>query len=358
MSLSGNFIFCLTQVGSEKWLKKEIAQTAPHLKFAFSRPGFLTFKSDTPIKHAPHFTFSRITARSFGKFKSDQMDLFKLQIDELLLKFDPAKLKIHLFVRDCIGSEEDPKNDPSVLWLKNWQTKIQSLIDLPLNVPASHQDPVLHIVIVEENEIWIGQSVKRTWDWGLPGGRLTTGLPELAPSRAYLKIEEAITLSGVRLEKSDRAIEIGSAPGGACYALLERGLTVSGIDRGEMAPIVQKYARFKWFASSIRDFSIAYEDPQAEWVLVDMNTEPRVSVKESLPLLEHTLPSLCGIFFTMKVNHEAILDDLPVLAESLVRKLRLKKVQMTQLPSNRSEVCFMGVTELGLSRLPTLSSMT
>jgi len=353
MSAPGFFTFTLTQVGSEKWLKKEIAKEAPALKFAYSRPGFLTYKSETPVKHPPRFTFARITARSYGKFKTSQLDLLKKQIDELRAKLDATKLKIHLCVRDCIASEDDPKNDPSAGWMAHWREKIQALIDAPLNLEASNQDPIIHLVITDEDEIWVGHSVKRTWNWGLPGGRLSYGLPEAAPSRAYLKIEEAIALTGLRFEKSDRAIEIGSAPGGACFALLERGLSVSGIDRGEMAAVVQKNPRFKWYASSIRDFSIAYEDPKAEWVLVDMNTEPRVSVKESLPLLEHTLPTLCGIFFTMKVNNDAILDDLPVLAESLVRKLGLKKFQMTQLPSNRSEVCFMGVTELGLSRLPT-----
>jgi hypothetical protein len=74
--------------------------------------------------------------------------------------------------------------------------------------------------------------------------------PSEFPSRAYLKLEEALRWAGemILVRSGDTALEIGSAPGGGAYALLERGLQVYGVDpspRGrEHAPVVAKYPRF------------------------------------------------------------------------------------------------------------------
>ncbi len=127
-----------------------------------------------------------------------------------------------------------------------------------------------------------------------------------------------------------------------------------GIDRGEMAPQVAKHPRFTWKAQSILEFTQDAERgiARAEWLLIDMNTEPRVSSKETRPIALEVLPDLLGIFFTLKVNNDSVLEDLPYITENLQVKLGLKLVRTVQLPSNKSEVCFMGFTERGVLRLP------
>ena len=62
-----------------------------------------------------------------------------------------------------------------------------------------------------------------------PGGKMDIILPPEAPSRAYLKIQEALLWSEAPLKSGDVVVEIGSAPGGASLALLNRGCTVVGI---------------------------------------------------------------------------------------------------------------------------------
>ena len=47
---------------------------------------------------------------------------------------------------------------------------------------------------------------------------------------------------GARAEAGRGAVELGSAPGGASFALLERGLHVHGVDPGAMDPRVLAYA--------------------------------------------------------------------------------------------------------------------
>jgi len=51
-------------------------------------------------------------------------------------------------------------------------------------------------------------------------------------------IEEALRWSELPIRRRDRCVEIGSAPGGSCAALLERGCFVTGIDAAEMDPTV------------------------------------------------------------------------------------------------------------------------
>ena len=47
-----------------------------------------------------------------------------------------------------------------------------------------------------------------------------------APSRAYMKTEEAILSFNIPMEPHQNVLEIGSAPGGSVYNLLNRGTTI------------------------------------------------------------------------------------------------------------------------------------
>ena len=60
------FLFITCQVGAEKAVKGEIARTWPNWPFAFSRPGFLTFKLDE-TQHLPgDFDLQSVFARAYG----------------------------------------------------------------------------------------------------------------------------------------------------------------------------------------------------------------------------------------------------------------------------------------------------
>jgi len=66
-------------------------------------------------------------------------------------------------------------------------------------------------------------------------------LPDDAPSRAWLKVEQALAWAG--WDQADRwigksALELGSAPGGISLALVRRGLQVDAVDPAPMNPAV------------------------------------------------------------------------------------------------------------------------
>jgi hypothetical protein len=71
------FIYTIVNVGSEKLLKEEISIKYPHLKFAYSRPGYITFK-DTTEKFTVDTVLDLIFARSYGlslgKFSKEELE--------------------------------------------------------------------------------------------------------------------------------------------------------------------------------------------------------------------------------------------------------------------------------------------
>src|SRR5262245_18292113 len=63
--MSARFVFLAAQAGAERPLKNEIAREHPELKFAFSRPGFVTFRSSVDI--ASDFGLCSVFARTWGR---------------------------------------------------------------------------------------------------------------------------------------------------------------------------------------------------------------------------------------------------------------------------------------------------
>ncbi|HBR14741.1 MAG TPA: rRNA methyltransferase, partial [Candidatus Omnitrophica bacterium] len=55
-----------------------------------------------------------------------------------------------------------------------------------------------------------------------------------APSRSYLKIEEAFHIFGCEPGKNDTVIDLGAAPGGWSHSALKRGASVIAIDNGPL----------------------------------------------------------------------------------------------------------------------------
>jgi 23S rRNA (cytidine2498-2'-O)-methyltransferase len=62
--MSSRFIFVAIQSGAERALKNEIAREHPELKFAFSRPGFVTFRASEDL--ANDFVLRSVFARAWG----------------------------------------------------------------------------------------------------------------------------------------------------------------------------------------------------------------------------------------------------------------------------------------------------
>jgi 23S rRNA (cytidine2498-2'-O)-methyltransferase len=213
-------------------------------------------------------------------------------------------------------------------------------------VEAHSGDVVLDVIVAPAEQpddgMFVGWHRHDASRGPFPGGVPHVAIPPAAPSRAWAKIEEAIRWSGLIPRAGEVAVELGSAPGGASLALLERGLHVHGVDPGVMDPRVLRYTgasgnRFTHHAVPAAEVERRALPRTYEWLACDVNLAPMVALKyvERFVALAHG--GLRGAFITLKLNDDGVFEALPRLA-ARIGKLGAARVRYTQLPSHRSEI--------------------
>ncbi|MGH7058751.1 MAG: SAM-dependent methyltransferase, partial [Stellaceae bacterium] len=125
------------------------------------------------------------------------------------------------------------------------------------------------------------------------------------PSRAYLKLWEALTLIGRRPQPGERCLDLGASPGGWSWALQRIGAKVISIDK---APLDQEIANLPGIAFRLESaFGL---DPRAvgpiDWLFSDIVCYPA----RLLALVERWLAAgacrhfVCTIKFQGETDHE------------------------------------------------------
>ncbi len=111
------------------------------------------------------------------------------------------------------------------------------------------------------------------------------------PSRAYLKLWEALTVLEAWPKKGDRCLDAGASPGGWTWALSELGADVTAIDRTALAPDLMRRRnvhfrkgdafaltpesgeRFDWIFSDVA----CYPEKLVDWLLPWMKSAPKTN---------------------------------------------------------------------------------
>lgn len=341
------FIFTTCQLGAESALKTEI--TALDFRFAYSRPGFLTFKAgEIPPDFELKSIFTRAYGLSIGKAAKPE-EIFEHA--KALVK-DGAKLRLHVWERDFFPPGDEPKDFVPNRVRDETLTKLRAAPEFKQLFHSEELsalgDTVIDLIYLDPDSWWVGYHIHTSQHSPYAGGNPRTKLPKEAPSRAYLKLEEAVTWSGAPLKSGDVAIEIGSAPGGASYALLQRGLTVVGIDPGEMAPQV-KSKQFKHLMMPAAQVRRGELPPSVQWILLDMNVAPVVALNTVERIAPWYEESLLGVILTLKLNSWKNAEDIPKLLRR-VEKLGMVRIRTRQLANNKQEICVVGLNRRGAAR--------
>lgn len=323
------FFFAACQPGGEAFLKAEIARTHPTAKLAYSRPGVVTFKSDTPvpIDFEPGWVFARAFGIGLGRMERAEL--------EALRAAEPSAR--------CVAFPRDPAVVDA--------SEVAALT--PSSSTPRRGDVVIDVVVGAPGEpLLVGAHRAGPSHPKLPGGFFDVPLPEAAPSRAYLKIEEALRWSGADPKPGEVALEVGSAPGGACFALLERGLVVHGVDPGEMADVVLASPRFVHHKLPVGALKRDALPRPVHWFLLDVNLAAPVALKYAERVIGPLKKTLRGAFLTLKLNSLREAEALPALV-ARVRSFGFDQVAATQLPAHRQEVVVVGLTRAaGTSKPP------
>lgn len=349
---SGPFVFTICRAGAELALKAEVARLYPGWRFAYSRPGFVTFRTDVPV--AADFPFGFVFARaagiSLGAAASDEEILAAAQ----RLRTETGRpLRLHVFARGVADPEEEVEevSGPQVAELRARLAKAAPLGTFAPPGPPRTGDLVLDVILGEGEAPWLGCHVHGGSHSPHPGGRVELTLPAEAPSRAWLKIEEALRWSGLPLRKGEVALELGSAPGGTSWALLDRGLAVIGLDPGEMDPRVLARPGFSHLKMTLGDLRREHLPQKIDWLLLDVNLAPQVALHQTRRIISMLRPTLRGVILTLKLNEERWKSaaEVPALCKR-VEGMGLVSVRATHLAANRREICLVALVPGGSRR--------
>ena len=104
-----------------------------------------------------------------------------------------------------------------------------------------------------------------------PGGRLRVHVPEAAPSRAAMKLLEAFAWLDRAPDAGDVCVDLGAAPGGWTWVLLERRARVIAVDPAFLARSLQGKRGLK----QLRRDAFKYEPKEpVDWLFSDMAWRP------------------------------------------------------------------------------------
>jgi 23S rRNA (cytidine2498-2'-O)-methyltransferase len=338
---SPHFLFALCQPGAESLLKAELARIDPALRPAFSRRGFVTFKSPHPLE--PDLALDSVFASEFG-VSFGQGDVSAVAEHANRLTKDGRAPHLFVWSRDPAGESDTTA------------TTVEA--ELRAHAPFASGAPepgelVVDVVVAPGEPFSIGAHEHGPLHARTAGGvERVTPHPE-APSRAYSKIEEAIRWSGAAPRAGEIALEIGSAPGGASFALLQRGLTVHGVDPGAMSPRVLAYdgaggPRFFHHRMPAGALKKADLPRPVHWFAMDMNLAPPVALRYAERIVMPLRRTLLGAVFTLKLNTPEDAAALP----SLLRRIEsfgFAWVKAKQLPTHRREIAVVAFSERGLA---------
>lgn len=311
------FAFATCLPGMEPALKREVARDRAGLRFAYSRPGLLTFRADGVITadDVSPTGFAWVWGRSLGPARDPGDAAHQLKL--------VGAQRVHVFARE----REIPTE------LAAWR----AAIDLP-DGDSREGELVADVIVAPDEPAWLGLHRADAYHLPYPGGAIPVAVPDDSPSRAFAKIEEAIAWRQLPIESRHTALEIGCAPGGALYALARRGLQVYGVDTADVAPQVLALPNVHHLRTKVG--ALRWEELPAaiDWLLLDVNLAPQVALHEVARLMPRLKKQLRGAVLTLKLNDWKFVDELPKLRDRVLA-MGFRDVQMRHLPSNRREIC-------------------
>ena len=383
------FVFVTCQIGAEAALKAELARDRPTFRFAYSRPGFLTFK--LPPDHGLHDTcelgavFSRSAGFSLGKATGATVADRAASVWQLAGERPYSRLHVwqrtkwpvagdetdsarednesadstersptSLFPGGRAGTGEGAAEEAEQAILALWPTSGSSPTTSPLpqapspGIATRPGDLVLDCILIEPDQWWLGFHRAHDVPSCRPGGLFLDPLPPEAVSRAYLKMEEALAWSRLPVRRGDVCVEIGSAPGGSAQALLRRGARVIGIDPADMDERVLADPNFEHWKKRGADVR-RREFRTVRWLTADMNVAPQYTLDTVEAIVTHESVHVAGLLLTLKLLDWSLAAEIPKYLDR-IRSWGFKEVLARQLHHNRHEICVAALTPAGRRR--------
>ena len=168
-------------------------------------------------------------------------------------------------------------------------------------------------------------------DW--PGGEMRFRREDEQVSRAAFKLLEALERFGLEVGPGQEALDLGAAPGGWSHVLLQRGLAVTAVDTGELAPSVLTHPRLTFLRQNAE--TVQFEPQRFDLLTCDLSWNPLNTARMVLRLAPSARPG-AHLILTVKLMLANPTRTIRQVSEILSEGFRL--VQTKQLFHNRDEV--------------------
>ena len=322
-------LFVLTNSGSERALKAEVQLAGLGWRSGFQAKGMVAFKA---------------AGETFGRGELEQSLVFARRVCLSVGKVSSPG-EAETLVRAAVG---DVKFHRLRLEERRWT--VESGADGEV---LREGEAVGTVVALGPEEYWVGVHWHRAGLSPDPGGIFGVEMPADSPSRAWLKLEEAVRVFGLRFRRGDVAVELGCAPGGVILALLRRGVPVIGVDPARLAEVVMRHALPSvpavdpagdpWVVHCRKPAALVSKRDlagRATWFLSDMNQSPAVAVAECRRFAG-MCPSIQAALITLKLTD---LAEASAAGEWLaaMRAIGFRDVQLRQLSVHHRELALLG----------------
>jgi len=230
--------------------------------------------------------------------------------------------------------------------LSGFTRRIQPLLEAKLHASGRLVEdtslPRLHIFFPDKNRALIGSSDPRN-SAAAPMGIIRMKMPFEAPSRSVLKLAEAFEVFLTDEEKKQwirpgmHAVDLGAAPGGWTWHLVQLGMQVVAVDNGPLKGIVAEHPSVK----HLRQDGFRYRPKHTvDWLVCDMVEQPgRVAALVSDWVASGaTNRAIFNLKLPMKKRVEALAEALAGVCEVLDKKGFKYRLQAKQLYHDREEV--------------------
>lgn len=346
MAISSNFIFATCNRGSERPLKAEVARAHGRvLRPAFMRPQLVTWKADEPLDEG--FELQSVFARESG------LSLGVCQgWEEIVAKMAAAGTAgccPAVFPREVADD-----GNPVAGWdqIDEFKASLsQALRDAGIRLAESTRPAdgalILDLIVGGQHEpTLLGMHRHSSWHLPWPGGIPRMTLSPDAPSRAWLKIEQALAWAGMgeaNALEGKTVLELGCAPGGASLALLQRGARVIGVDSAKMDPRVLDFGlknggRFEHLRIPVGALAQHPLQDRIDMIVSDMNLAPSVMLRYVERIQRQV--KAATIIANLKINDRLTEERIPHLVRQFSR-FAPGTVRARQLPANRREICLL-----------------
>jgi 23S rRNA (cytidine2498-2'-O)-methyltransferase len=201
--------------------------------------------------------------------------------------------------------------------------------------------PALHVLLPDGAHAHVGAS-RAPWGSRWPMGIPRLRMPHSAPSRSTLKLVEALlTFLGDRdldvLQAGMRAVDLGAAPGGWTWQLVQRGLRVTAVDNGPLKGDIASDSLVR----HLREDGLRYVPRKpVDWMVCDIVEQPsRIATLVARWIGEgHARHTIFNLKLPMKKRFDEVRRCEAIIRETLQRAHVRHTLRFAQLYHDREEI--------------------